>query len=121
ATADDVRQQVDDLLRPGFLLDVGAARAAHLPRYLRAAVFRLDAAPTAGAREEQGMDVLDRVYAALDRYLESCPPGAAESAAVQEVFWMIEELRVALFAQKLGTAHSVSEKRITKAIAALPR
>ena len=121
STVEDVRQQCDDLVREGFLLDMGAARAAHLPRYLQAATLRLEAAPTAGARESQGMDALDRIYAALDRYLESCPPAAAASPAVQEVFWMIEELRVGLFAQRLGTAQQVSEKRVLRAIDRLPR
>ncbi|WP_182357363.1 ATP-dependent RNA helicase HrpA [Tomitella gaofuii] len=121
STVDDVRQQLADLVRPGFLLEAGSARAAQIPRYLRAATLRLESAPTSGPREHQGMDTLDRVYGALERYLAHCPPGSAESPAVQEVFWMIEELRVGLFAQKLGTARQVSEKRILRAIDTLPR
>ncbi|MDN5759414.1 MAG: ATP-dependent RNA helicase HrpA, partial [Tomitella sp.] len=121
STVEDVRLQVADLVRPGFLLDVGSARAAHLPRYLRAASMRLEAAPAAGTREQQGMDTLDRVFGALDKYLSHCPPQQAQSASVQEVFWMIEELRVGMFAQVLGTAQRVSEKRILRAIDSLQR
>jgi ATP-dependent helicase HrpA len=46
------------------------------------------------------------------------PAGAVEPPALAEVPWMIEELRVSLFAQQLGTAFPVSEKRIRRAIAA---
>ncbi|WP_024796812.1 ATP-dependent RNA helicase HrpA [Tomitella biformata] len=124
ATADDVRDQVADLVHQGFLLETGAARVAHLPRYLAAAAQRLEAAPkglapAAMARENSGMHTLNRVYGALQHYLDTCPPAKASSPQVLDVYWLIEELRVGLFAQRLGTAQPVSEKRIIKAIAAL--
>ena len=48
-----------------------------------------------------------------------CPPVERRSAPVRDVGWMVEELRVSLFANGLGTAYPVSEKRIRAAIAAL--
>ena len=124
ATADDVREQIADLVYQGFLLEIGGARVEHLPRYLAAAAHRLESAPngmnaSALARESAGTRALDRVYAALQRYLDTCPPSKANGPQVVEVYWLIEELRVGLFAQRLGTAQPVSEKRVLKAIAAL--
>ena len=121
-TAEDVRAQVQDLVYPGFLLAAGPGHASHLPRYLAAAAARLEAVPS-GARiplsETTGVAVLDRVYAALQRHLDTAAPEAAQSAEVAAVHWSIEELRVSLFAQHLGTAQTVSEKRIVNAIAQL--
>jgi ATP-dependent helicase HrpA len=62
------------------------------------------------------MDVLDRVYADYDALLGSVPDSVGRSDAVREIAWMIEELRVNLFAQTLGTLYPVSEKRVRKAI-----
>ena len=67
------------------------------------------------------MDVLDRVYESYDRLVKSLPEARRQGAAVQDVFWMIEELRVGLFAQSVRTAYPVSEKRVQKAIDAAGR
>ncbi|MDJ0391762.1 ATP-dependent RNA helicase HrpA [Rhodococcus sp. G-MC3] len=114
--ADDVREQLAGLVFDGFVLEFGSDRLADLPRYLKAAKARLTALPSSAARDEQGMDVLDRVYDAYDRLLKMLPEARRQSTAVQDVFWMIEELRIGLFAQGIRTAYPVSEKRILKAI-----
>ena len=57
---------------------------------------------------------MEAAYADL---LESLPPTRRAAAAVSDIGWMVEELRVSLFAQSLGTAGPVSEKRVRKAIA----
>jgi ATP-dependent helicase HrpA len=60
----------------------------------------------------------ERSYAAL---LHDLRPAARGDEAVVAIAWMIEELRVSLFAQSLGTAYPVSVKRIERAIAAIPK
>ncbi|MEV6387578.1 ATP-dependent RNA helicase HrpA [Nocardia xishanensis] len=119
--AEDVRHQLDDLVFPGFVAEWGSARLRDLPRYLRAALVRLESLPGSAVRDRQGMAELDRVLAAYDRLLAALPDGRKQAPDVIEIWWMIEEFRVSLFAQKLGTPYPVSAKRIEKAIAAVRR
>ncbi|WP_067656308.1 ATP-dependent RNA helicase HrpA [Nocardia harenae] len=117
--ADDVRRQLADLVFPGFVSDHGPARLRELPRYLRAATARLHALPASAPRDRQGMDQLDRVLTAYAGLLTALPAPRRTTRAVTDIWWMIEELRVSLFAQRLGTPYPISAKRIEKAIASL--
>lgn len=119
--ADDVREQRDSLLFPGFVSELGSRRLKELPRYLAAASLRLEALPASAQRDRVGMDALDRVYAAYDRMLSALQEERRGDADVTEILWKIEELRVSLFAQSLGTAIPISEKRVLKAIDAIRR
>ncbi|MFE3544835.1 ATP-dependent RNA helicase HrpA [Nocardia sp. NPDC059177] len=119
--AEDVRQQLDDLLFPGFVAEWGRARLRELPRYLLAAAQRLESLPGSAVRDRHGMVEVDRMLAAYDKLVRSLPEGRRHARDVTEIWWMIEELRVSLFAQKLGTPYPVSAKRIEKAIGAIRR
>ncbi|EWT06166.1 ATP-dependent helicase [Intrasporangium chromatireducens Q5-1] len=115
----DVRAQLRELVRPGFVADTGVGRLPDLDRYLRAIAYRLEKAPENLARDAQLLDQVDAVegrYADLLAELRPARRGAEDVAAIG---WMIEELRVSLFAQQLGTAQKVSTQRILKAIAAI--
>ncbi len=118
----DVRAQLDSLVYGGFIADTGLARLPHLRRYLRAMLQRLEKAPSspaALARDAANQEVVDRVEIAYADLLDALPPVERRSAPVRDVGWMVEELRVSLFANGLGTAYPVSEKRIRAAIGAL--
>ncbi|WP_167476316.1 ATP-dependent RNA helicase HrpA [Nocardia arthritidis] len=117
--ADDVRHQLADLVFPGFISEWGTARLRELPRYLQAALIRLESLPGSAVRDRQGMAELDRVLAAYDRLVANLPEPRRNSPAIGEIWWMIEEFRVSLFAQRLGTPYPVSAKRIERAIAAV--
>ncbi|WP_433733385.1 ATP-dependent RNA helicase HrpA [Nocardia sp. CA-129566] len=119
--ADDVRQQLDDLVFPGFISEWGSTRLRELPRYLRAARVRLESLPGSAVRDRQGMIEIDRALTAYDRLVNALPDTRKNAPDVTEVWWMIEEFRVSLFAQKLGTPYPVSTKRIEKTIAAIRR
>jgi ATP-dependent helicase HrpA len=119
-TTADVRAQLDGLLRPGFVADTGLARLPHLQRYLRAMLQRLDKAAT-NPREAQLQEQVDAVETAYADLLDDLPATSGRAPEVTDIAWMIEELRVSLFAQSLGTAHPVSEKRVRNAIAAVAR
>ncbi|WP_063813364.1 ATP-dependent RNA helicase HrpA [Nocardia anaemiae] len=119
--ADDVRHQLDDLIFPGFISEWGGARLRELPRYLEAARIRLESLPGSAVRDRQGMVEIDRVLAAYDRLVNALPETRKHATEVTEIWWMIEEFRVSLFAQKLGTPYPVSLKRIERAIAAMRR
>ena len=115
----DVRAQLRELIRPGFVADTGRSRLPDLDRYLRAAAYRLDKAPANLARDAQALDQVDLVEGRYADLLQALRPSQRGAAEVAEIGWMIEELRVSLFAQSLGTAHSVSPQRILKALARL--
>jgi ATP-dependent helicase HrpA len=120
--AADVRAQLESLVRPGFVAETGLAHLPDLRRYLRGMLQRLEKAPSspaALARDAAGQEVVDRVETAYADLLDSLSPVERRSAPVRDVGWMVEELRVSLFANSLGTAMPVSEKRIRAAIAAL--
>ena len=113
----DVRAQLRELVRPGFVADTGLRRLPDLDRYLRAIAHRLDKAPGNLARDAQALDQVDLVEGRYADLLDSLRPAQRGAADVVEIGWMIEELRVSLFAQTVGTAHTVSVQRILKAIA----
>ena len=109
---DDIQSQVQGLIGKRFLLDNDYAQLAHFPRYLKAINVRLDklrADPTRDARllsEWQGMAALYQ-RALKDRSKSADPK-------MKEFRWMLEELRVSLFAQELRTPMPVSVKRLQK-------
>ena len=113
----DVRAQLRELIRPGFVAEAGIRRLPDLDRYLRAAAHRLDKAPANLARDAQALDQVDLVEGRYADLLQALRPSQRGAAEVVQIGWMIEELRVSLFAQSIGTAHSVSPQRILKAIA----
>ncbi len=115
----DVRAQLHELIRPGFVAEAGFARLGDIDRYLRAVLHRLDKGPSDVVRDSQA---IEEVLAAEDAYaalLARLRPAQRASEEVVAIGWMIEELRVSLFAQGLGTAYPVSVKRILRAIDAV--
>ncbi|WP_017595663.1 ATP-dependent RNA helicase HrpA [Nocardiopsis potens] len=115
----DAQNQVAGLIRPGFVADAGLDRLPHLHRYLRAVEYRLSKLAENPRRDQVGMAKAEQMRQAVQRAVGSLPAGRAEDPDARELRWMLEEFRVSLFAQQLGTAYPVSEKRIQKAIQAL--
>jgi ATP-dependent helicase HrpA len=112
----DVRKQLDALVKPGFVTEAGLRRMPDLMRYLVAADRRLQQMPTNVQRDTTRMQ---KVHEMQDEYawlLEQMPQGRPVPSSVLDIRWMIEELRVSYFAHALGTAYPVSDKRIVKAI-----
>ncbi|MEU2748556.1 ATP-dependent RNA helicase HrpA [Streptomyces collinus] len=116
ANLQDVRGQLDALVKPGFVTEAGLRRMPDLMRYLVAADRRLQQMPTNVQRDTTRMQ---KVHEMQDEYawlLEQMPQGRPVPSSVLDIRWMIEELRVSYFAHALGTAYPVSDKRIVKAI-----
>jgi ATP-dependent helicase HrpA len=111
----DIRAQFAGLIRPGFISAAGARRLPDLVRYLRAIQQRLDKIGD-GVRDGERMATVHRVVQAYQEAVRDLPAGRREDPDVRAVRWMIEELRVSLFAQTLGTPGPVSEKRIRTAL-----
>jgi ATP-dependent helicase HrpA len=99
----DVRAQLDALVGAGFVTRSGAARLADLQRYVRAMKRRLDQVASDPARDRVRMHEVQELQAAA---------GQAPARVAEEARWLIEELRVSLFAQSIGTRQPVSVQRI---------
>jgi ATP-dependent helicase HrpA len=112
----DVRAQLDGLIAPSFLTTAGAGRLPAIARYVKAVGRRLDKLTENAGRDAQQMAVVHRVQDAYARALSSLPPEARVGSAAREIRWQLEELRVSLFAQTIGTPTPVSERRIMASI-----
>jgi ATP-dependent helicase HrpA len=115
ASYDDLREQVDALLTPGFLRELPPSRLAHYPRYLKAMRLRAERLRQDPAKDQQRML---QVMPYWREYLKH-RAGGTSAVDLAELRWLIEEWRVSLFAQELKTAEPVSAKRLAKALAAL--
>ena len=108
--ANDVTAQLSRLIYPGFITEASASRLPHVLRYVRAAEHRLDKLPENPGRDLQKL-----------REVQSLEEGLAivrSRAEAERIRWLLEELRVSLFAQHLGTPVKVSGPRIRREIAA---
>jgi ATP-dependent helicase HrpA len=115
----DIGEQLDGLIAPGFLTAAGAGRLPAVSRYVKAAGRRLDKLTDNAGRDAQQMAVVHRVQDAFAGARAALPPESRTSDAVTEIRWQIEELRVSLFAQTVGTPQPVSERRIMTAVESL--
>jgi ATP-dependent helicase HrpA len=112
-TADDVTAQLTRLVPKRFLVQTPWAALAHLPRYLKGIVMRLDKLRADPARDAQRLAELRPLEQRWLRMLAD-RKGVAD-ARLEEFRWLLEELRVSLFAQELRTPQPVSVKRLEKA------
>ena len=109
----DIAAQLADIAGPRFVSRAGLGRLADIERYLGAVDRRLEKLPTDPRRDLALTQRAQALQQKLDK--AEAVPGADRDALV-EVRWMVEELRVSLFAQSLGTRTPVSEERISRAI-----
>ena len=124
-TLQEVREHAASLVPEGFITATPPEHLAHLERYLRALVMRVEKAassPSAASQDaalafqvSQAREVVDKARAKA----ASLPADPQREALLEEARWMVEELRVSLFAQTLGTSRKVSLQRITKLLSAI--
>ena len=115
----DIRAQLARLMPTGFVAVAGVGRLADLTRYLTAVNRRLERLPQAVNADRERMARVAAVQGAYDELLAALSPARAAATDVRDIAWMIEELRVSLWAQQLGTARPVSEQRIFRALDAV--
>ncbi|MEO7756013.1 MAG: DUF3418 domain-containing protein, partial [Dokdonella sp.] len=116
ANYDDLREQLNELLAPGFLRDVEKSRLAQFPRYLRAMRLRAERLRQDPAKDQARMLALQGYWR---DYLKLRAERGGEDAELAELRWLVEELRVSTFAQELRTSESVSPKRLAKLVETL--
>ena len=112
--ADDVSASLARLLHPRFVSRTPWPRLQHFPRYLKAAVLRLDKLRADPARDARLMAELAPLHAAWQREYVARQRAVAITPEIEQFGWLLEELRVSLFAQSLKTPVPVSVKRLTK-------
>ena len=108
----DMKSQISGLIYQGFVQKSGYARLPDLLRYLQAIDKRMDKLTQDVNRDRAAMLRVEQVQQAYQQLFAKLPKSKPISDEVAEIRYMIEELRVSLFAQQLGTKYQVSEKRV---------
>ena len=112
----DMKSQISGLIYQGFVQKSGYARLPDLLRYLQAIDKRMDKLAQDVNRDRAAMLRVEQVQQAYQQLLAKLPKSKPISDEVAEIRYMIEELRVSLFAQQLGTKYQVSDKRVLVAL-----
>jgi ATP-dependent helicase HrpA len=115
----DIRAQLAALLPTGFVVATGGAHLLDLARYVTAIGRRLERLPQGLGADRERMGRVHALQDAYDELVEALSPARAAVDDVRDVARLIEEFRVSLWAQQLGTARPVSEQRIYRAIDAI--
>jgi ATP-dependent helicase HrpA len=113
---DDMRAHLASLTPPGFLRNVPASALREYPRYLKALALRGERALRDPVRDQARMLELKPFVDALSKAVQD---GEADTPDWQALRWDLEELRVSLFAQELGTRGGVSPKKLAQRLAQL--
>lgn len=113
----DARSQLEALVPSGFVSATGLERLRHLPRYLEAVAVRVRRMQENPGRDRQLATEFDQARTAFEKAGGTVPIAPEADARLVRVRWLLEELRVGLFAQELRTAETVSVKRVVKALA----
>jgi ATP-dependent helicase HrpA len=110
----DVQQQLEQLIHPGFLQTTPWLQLQQVPRFLQAIEQRMEKYGTQKARDQQATRLLQGLWQRYDERKAWCERHERADEALDDYRWLLEELRVSLFAQALGTRVPVSEKRLEK-------
>nr|WP_306671113.1 ATP-dependent RNA helicase HrpA [Endozoicomonas sp. SESOKO1] len=110
----DIKQHVQRLLQPGFMTSAGMEWLSHYPRYFKAIEVRLEKLPAQVNRDRAWTEELTALQQKYDKRREAHSQHKVIDQNLQQFYWMIEEYRVSLFAQQLGTRFPVSDKRLRK-------
>jgi ATP-dependent helicase HrpA len=111
-TREDIAQQLQDLLRTGFQRDTPRDWLAQYPRYMKALLNRVERLSGQYAKDQSNTALLQVLATPLRDAESRCEGLLQRSEQACEYRWMLEELRVSLFAQNLGTRKPVSKKRL---------
>ena len=116
----DVRAQLDTIAGPGFVTAAGPSKLADVARYVQGVEARLEKLRVDPARDAAWTAEVRVVADEYDADLAALPDGTDPSPELRDVGWMIEELRISLYAHPMRTRYPVSIKRIQRALDDLP-
>lgn len=112
----DVKQQLNELIFKGFVSAHGAAKLDDLIRYLQAMQKRLEKLAVDPQRDRLLMLEYQKAFDAYHNLLGKFAGSKVLPAPVQDIYWMLQELKVSLHAQQLGTPYPISVKRVLHAV-----
>lgn len=112
----EMRDQLDFYLGPHRITRNGISHLRHVPRYVAAMTARLTMMEQDPDREADLADQIGECRDAVQKARDRLPANRSASPQLKDVEWLIEELRVALFAQHLGTTRTASVQRVHKAL-----
>jgi ATP-dependent helicase HrpA len=112
----DMQQQLGRLVYGGFLQQVPDERLDDYPRYLQGLLKRIEKLSHAAARDQQRMAEMAELQQRWEQWDQQCRESGRVDDRIEEIRWGLEELRISLFAQELGTAYPVSVKRLFKRV-----
>jgi ATP-dependent helicase HrpA len=112
AARTDIEAQLARLIFPGALSETPAEWRPHLTRYLKAIAMRLEKLAQRHPKDAEHQARVATACARLDAWQANHPPGWPWPPGITRYRWLLEEYRVSLFAQSLGTAVPVSDKRL---------
>jgi ATP-dependent helicase HrpA len=110
----DVKAARDRLVYPGFLARTPWERLEHLPRYLRGYALRLEKYRANPERDQKHAATVQGLWQNYEAHARADHDAGRVEPKLEEFRWLIEELRVSLFAQELRTPLPVSGKRLQK-------
>lgn len=113
----DMRAQLGRLVHRGFVGEAGVTQLRRYPTYLAALEQRREKLDGQLGRDRQLMDQIADLQDAYLHQLAALPEGRPPGERLRQVRWMLEEYRVSLWAQQLGTPTPVSDQRIRRALA----
>jgi ATP-dependent helicase HrpA len=105
-------EELDAILPANFLATISFEQLAHLPRYLKALNIRMERAKLNPAKDKERVAQLAPYLAKLEKMEVEAAKSAETRSRLEDFRWLIEEFKVSLFAQELGTAVPVSAKRL---------
>jgi ATP-dependent helicase HrpA len=114
----DMRAQLARLVHAGFVAEAGATQLRRYPTYLAALEQRRERLDGQLNRDRQLMDQVADLQDAYLHQVDALPAGRPPGAHLRQVRWMLEEYRVSLWAQQLGTPYPVSDQRIRRSLQA---
>ncbi|WGO82454.1 ATP-dependent RNA helicase HrpA [Arsenophonus apicola] len=112
----DIKSQLSGLIFKGFVTSHGWQKLPDIIRYLNAIERRLEKLGIDPNRDRAHMVRIEHIKQQWQSWLAKLPIAQRQLPEVQAIYWMIEELRVSLFAQQLGTPYPISDKRILQAM-----
>ncbi|WP_434223345.1 ATP-dependent RNA helicase HrpA [Xenorhabdus bakwenae] len=112
----DIKEQISGLAFNGFVTSHGWKRLTDVLRYLNGIERRLEKLAVDPNKDRAHMSRVEHIQRQWQQWLAKLSVQQKQLAEVEEIRWMIEELRISLFAQQLGTAYPISDKRILQAM-----
>ncbi|NJD23941.1 MAG: ATP-dependent RNA helicase HrpA [Betaproteobacteria bacterium] len=114
AVVADIEAQLKRLMGKNFVVATPFERLQHFPRYLKAIGIRLDKLRANPARDTQAMAEYASLWNNYERRALQLAKSGATDPQIDQFRWLLEELRVGLYAQELRTPVPVSVKRLQK-------